>query len=312
MAVIHKSKSSLRRDRRAAGLLMILGWPFAIAAAGLTVWFYIDCGERLLLLAMQWKEAFAAWAAAPREGMTFAQEWQTQLNGVLTAGLHGLAWGIVGLTAALPAVLGLIMTVLFLRLPKAAAKRFRSLGMRLRGEKAALALLRQMPDSCHVFLNKRLTFAGGASEMDALLVGPGGVAVMAVRSQDGLIEGSVTEPVLYRKHADGSVEKLRNPVRQVVGHVNRLTGYLRSQELNVAVLPCVLFAHPEASAYVTVPEELFVSDRRTVVSSCIVTDATSFWELLGRDFAAGRQLPQAAVNRVVQAMLKAPAGKLRK
>jgi len=163
-----------------------------------------------------------------------------------------------------------------------------------------------------VFLNKRLVFSGGTSEMDMVLVGPGGVAVMDVRSYSGLIEGVVNEQVLYRKRQDGSVEKLRNPARQVVGHVTRLGNYLRSQGLNVFVLPCVLFPDPEASVYVTVPQELFINERRTLISSCVMMDAQNFWELMGRDFAAGHQLTQGMVEQIVTVLKKAPAGKKRR
>jgi len=312
MAVIHKSKSTLQRDKRAAWLLMVLGWPIALLAAGLTVFFYMECHPWLIRQAAQWQEAFVNWAVAPREALTFAQEWQEQINLVVTVVLRGVGWGIYGLTLAFPALMGLGLTLLFARLQRPAARRCRPPRLRLQGEQAALALVRQMPGSCHVFLNKRLVFSGGTSEMDMVLVGPGGVAVMDVRSYSGLIEGVVNEQVLYRKRQDGSVEKLRNPARQVVGHVTRLGNYLRSQGLNVFVLPCVLFPDPEASVYVTVPQELFINERRTLISSCVMMDAQNFWELMGRDFAAGHQLTQGMVEQIVTVLKKAPAGKKRR
>ena len=132
---------------------------------------------------------------------------------------------------------------------------------------------------------------------------------MEVRGGPGIIEGCVTDAVLYRRDSEGDVEKLRNPARQAVAGVTRLSNLLASQGLTVRVTPCVLFVHPEASAYVHLPELLETGRRRTRISSCVMTDATSFWEDLGRGIASGRVLSQSAVDQIVAAIRKAPEGR---
>lgn len=307
MAVIHRSKTGLRRRKRAAGALVILCWPLAIAAAVLTVLFYIECIGALLHLSAAWRDAFTAWAIAPPAAA--AQEWVAALDRVLAALLQGVSWCIYGLTMAAPALLGAAAAILLARLHRPGVSRWQDLCTRARTEKAAMALLRQLPDSCHLFLNRRLLFDGGTSEMDVVIVGPGGTAVVDVKNHAGLIEGCVTEAVLYRKRPDGGVDKLRNPARQVVGHVTRLSNYLRSVNVPAGVVPCVLFVNPGASVYVHPPDDVIISGRRSRISSCIMADTTSFWEMLGRELGGGRVLNRSAVEQVTAAILKAPKGR---
>ena len=309
MAVIHKSKSGLRRRKRYAGALMILCWPLAAAAAVLTVAFYMECSSWLMQLAGAWRDALAARAASQPVDVQQAQAWMAALDTTLALLMQGAAWCVFGLTMAAPALLGAGAAILLIRLQKPSAERFAALRTQAQTEKAAMALLRQLPDACHLFLNRRLVFEGGTADMDVIVTGPGGTAVLDVKNWAGLIEGCVTEPVLYRKRQDGAVDKLRNPARQVVGHVTRLSNYLRSVNVSAGVVPCVLFVNPEASVYVRPPEETIISGRRTRISSCIMADATSFWELLGRELGAGRLLNESAVAQVVAAIEKAPRGK---
>lgn len=306
MAVIHKSRRDPRRAMRAARRLMILCWPLALLTAALTVLFYIDCRAALWTLACRWRDSFAAWALGPGQELSFAQEWHETLWTAAETALRGVSWAIFGGTLALPALLGLGLTVLFAALFRPARKRYRTLRARVNGMAAALKLLRQLPKSCHLFTHRRIVFDGGSAEPDVILAGPGGVAVLEVRNASGLIEGCVTDQVLRRRLPSGEVEKLRNPARQAVSHVMRLSNYLSSAGLSVGVIPCVLFVHPEASVYVVPPEQVIIEERRTRVSSCIMTDATSFWEALGRDFAGGRQLSQGMVEQIITAIRKAP------
>lgn len=308
MAVIHKSRSGRRKRLWAAGVMMILGWPLAVLTTGLSVYFYVDSAW-LPELAEKWRLAFGAWAAVGPADEAAQAAWRDNLARVLAVLQHGMGWGIYGLVLALPGLLGLAMSILFAAGACSARRRYGLLRAQVRGDRAALKLLSQLPDSCHVFVHRRICFDGGTADPDVIVVGPGGTAVIDVKSWTGLIEGCVTDAVLYRRREDGSVDKLRNPARLVVGHVTRLSNYLRSVGVNAGVVPCVLFVDPRASVYVGVPEELIISERRTHISHCVMADTTTFWELLGRGLMNGHQQNRSAVERQVAAIRRAPRGR---
>lgn len=305
MAVFHKSGNGAGRKLRQARMLMILCWPCAIAAALLTVAFYLECGAMLAELADVAREKVAGSVTAPAE----VQTWMDQLSALWAMILQGVGWLAFALVVAAPGLIGLATAVLMICLYRPCVRRYGMYRMRVKGEKSARALLKQLPDACHVFLNKRIAFDGAAMEIDALIVGPGGVAAADVKNWSGLIEGNVTETMLYRRRKDGTVDKLRNPARKVVGDVMRLSAFLKSAQVNAGIVPCVLFVNPEASVYVTAPEEAVISERRVRVTSCVMTDTDSFWELLGRELACGQHLNRATVDKAVAALKKAPGGK---
>ncbi|MBQ7849242.1 MAG: NERD domain-containing protein [Clostridia bacterium] len=311
MAVIHKSKHDPRRRLRAATLLMILCLPLALLTAVLGVLFYIECFDRLKSLAHAWQGSFSHWAIAPGETAAFTEAWHRTLWSVLRAVLRAVGWVIYGGTLALPGLTGLGVTALLLRIFLPCCRRFRELRARVRGMKTAVRLLGPMPGNAHLFVHKRFVFEGEESQADLILVGTGGVLLIEVRNLSGLIEGSVTDPSLKRRLPNGDVQKIRNPARQAAAHVTRLSGYLNSRGLNVWVTPCVLFISPGASAYVTAPEELIADGRRSRISSCVVTDAVSFWDQLGRSFAMGCQLGQPLVEQLAEEIRRAPEGKRR-
>ena len=311
MAVIHRSRWDPKYDLRKARTLMFLCWPMVILSLGLALLFYWQCWARLWALAVDWRTSFTAWATAPGVGVAFAEEWQKNLWQVAEVILQGVGWAIAGLTAGLPGLLAFISAVAFACLFTPSMERYRELRIKLKAVAAAVKLLSPMPDSCHIFLHKRIVFEG-AADTELILVGPGGMAVMEVRSASGMIEGCVTDAVLRRRRPDGDVEKFRNPARPAVAGVTRLSNYLQSLGLNAWIVPCVLFVHPEASAYVTQPDVLRAGGRRQRISSCVMTDATSFWEQLGRDFVSGRVLNEAMVEQLVAAIRKAPEGKRRR
>lgn len=288
---------------------MFLCLPLAVATAALSIWFYIECAERLLRLAEGCRAMFLQWACPLRGTVEKSEAWQRTLWTAVQMVLQGAGWGIFGLVMASPGVIGATLTALFLWAFRPACRRFGELRARVQGISDALKLLEPMPKDCHVFVHKRIAHDGGVSQTDLILVGPGGVALLEVRNLPGLIEGCVTDPVLRRRMPEGEVVKLRNPARQAVAHVKRLTAYLANLDLNVWIVPCVLFIHEDASAYVTVPDTLMTEGRRQRISSCVVTDAVSFWEQMGREYAAGRVLSRTMVEQVTAAIRKAPEGK---
>ena len=306
MAQIHRGKYDPRSALRRTRLLLILCLPLACLTLVLTVLLGMQGWERLLALAESWRQSFLAWAAPPQARADFAAEGLAGLWSVVEGALNAAGWCLYGLTAALPWLLGLGLTALLIGLFRPALRQYRSLRARVRAVNAALKLLAPMPDVCHVFLHKRIVLDDTVTPTEMILVSPGGVVVMEVRSEAGLVEGCVTDPVLRRRRPDGEVEKLRNPARPALTGVNRLSDYLTTQGIQVHVIPAVLFVHPEASAYVSAPDPLTSGGRRTRISSCVITDATSFWEDLGRAMASGRLLSQALTDEIVSVIRKAP------
>lgn len=312
MAVIHKSRHDPRRRLGPAALLMILCLPLALAAVALSAVFYLDCADRLAALAASWRDSFVRWAIVPGDSAAFTQSWHETLWTVLRTALQGVGWLIYGGTLAMPGVVGLALAALLIRLFPLACRRFGELRARVRGMNDALKLLGPMPRGCHIFVHKRFCFEGETSQADMILVGTGGVMVIEVRNHAGLIEGSVTDTALRCRLPGGDVEKIRNPARQAVVHVTRLSGCLNSLGMNVWITPAVLFANEAASAYVSAPEELISDGRRTRLSACVVTDAENFWPLAGRSFANGHVLNQGMADQIALAISKLPEGKKRR
>lgn len=311
MAVIHRGRFDPRKRMRRARTLTALCWPTAALSLGLTVCLYVTGSDRLLALAEAWRESFLAWAMSPGAEAATAADWLQSLWRVAAYVIRGAAWAIFGLTMGLPGLLGVGLTVLCACLLRPALREYRSVRARVKAVSEALRLLAPMPASCHIFRNKRIISEGVIAQPELILVGPGGVAVMEVRSVPGMIEGCVTDAVLRRRCPDGDVEKMRNPARPAVACATRLSNLLASLGLKVHVLPCVVFVHPDASVYVTPPDVLQTGGRRTRISTCLMTDATSFWEEMGRAYANGRVLRQETVDAIVTAIRKAPEGRRR-
>lgn len=177
--------------------------------------------------------------------------------------LAGLALGLaeIGLTVLWPLLLGLVM-ILFAAAAGSAAKEaqhIREAGVR--GERIALELAQQLPAGCHVFTNqiiwferkdeKRGTDGDGKrskrSELDLILVGPGGVAIVEVKHYSGAISGNMRDEELRRITPGGREKKIRNPAKQIGTHVWRLSNYLKSQGQRVWIDPYVLFTHPKVT-----------------------------------------------------------------
>ena len=306
MAIIHRGKQDPRRRMRRARTLMLLCWPVALLSLALTVLLYLQCTGRLLALAQAWQGSVAELAASPG---VFREEWHAMLWQAVETLCDGAGWTVFGLTLAGPGLLGVGLAVVLLRMFAPAGKQYRRLRAQVRATDAAMQLLAPMPDSCHIFLHRKVCYEGAAIDPGILLVSQGGVAVLEVRDAPGIVEGCVTDAVLWRRHHNGDSEKIHNPARRAVASVVRLSNFLASRGLRVRVTPCVVFVHPEASAYVQPPEPHEAGGRRTLVSSCVMTDAASFWEDFGRSLASGRVLPQATAEAIVSALDKAPEGR---
>lgn len=177
--------------------------------------------------------------------------------------LAGLVLGLVeiGLTVLWPLLLGLVI-ILFAAAAGSAAKEaqhIREAGVR--GERIALELAEQLPAGCHVFTNQIIWFEredekrsgpgegkrSNRSELDLILVGPGGVAIVEVKHYSGAISGNIRDEELRRITPGGREKKIRNPAKQIGTHVWRLSNYLKSQGLRVWIDPYVLFTHPKVT-----------------------------------------------------------------
>lgn len=177
--------------------------------------------------------------------------------------LAGLVLGLaeIALTVLWPLLLGLLI-ILFAAAAGSVAKEeqhIREAGVR--GEKIALELARQLPAGCHVFTNQIIWFErkdqkrsadedgkrSNRSELDLILVGPGGVAIVEVKHYSGAISGNMRDEELLRTTPGGREKKIRNPAKQIGTHVWRLSNYLKSQGQRVWITPYVLFTHPKAT-----------------------------------------------------------------
>ena len=156
---------------------------------------------------------------------------------------HTALWGIP--TAALiPAAAALVLIVLVIRLRhNARTAAIRRAGAQ--GEDLALKQLQKaLPGNYHLFNNVVVTYQGGRSETDLIVVGPGGVTVVEVKNYSGEVQGTADASRLTHVKTGGGTESVYNPMRQVATHVHRVSGYLKQNRQGVWVRGAVYFVNP--------------------------------------------------------------------
>lgn len=120
----------------------------------------------------------------------------------------------------------------------------------LEGEEYAASVLSRLPDSYTVYQDQVVTYEGKESEMDNIVVGPGGVFVIETKNQNGVIYGSYSdrywEQVKYGKGGNSYSKNMYSPIKQVGTHVYRLAHYLRAQGLRLEVTGMVFMTNREA------------------------------------------------------------------
>lgn len=150
-------------------------------------------------------------------------------------------------TMAIVAVLAIFVLMLRLR-DHCRAIAIRRAGAN--GEKLALRQLKALPAGYHVFSNLRLSYEGRESEMDLVVVGPGGVGVVEVKNYTGEVTGNAAAHDLSHLKND-RVQTFYNPIRQVSTHVFRLWGYLKEHGCQARVRGFVYFVNPSISVRIS-------------------------------------------------------------
>lgn len=303
MAVVHRSKNTLALKMNLYRLALILCVLLMIAVAGLVGYAYVRDHGRLLELGSEWRAAYTTavvdWWKQQELG---SDAWMEGLHAAGTVWLTGAETAVRFAPMLLPAVIGIFLLALLLRLAYAAHGGFRRIKAGVDGERSALKLARKLPKSCHVFVNKHICFDGGRSETDLILVGPGGVAVVEVKNLSGRISGQAGDKELTRVKGHQKPEMIRNPAKQVAVHVRRLGKYLRAEGLEVWVVPCVAFVNSRASIAITGTAPEFFQD----VKGTVMVTAQEFSVRIGRPIEQGEVYDSALVGKIAEAIRKAP------
>ena len=86
-------------------------------------------------------------------------------------------------------------------------------------------------------------------------------------------------------------------------HVRRLGKYLRSEDLNVWVVPCVVFVNSKVTLEITGTAPEFFPD----VKGTLMVAAKDFQARIGRAIESGEVYDGAMVQRIAEMIRKAPA-----
>jgi len=121
----------------------------------------------------------------------------------------------------------------------------------IEGELETGKVLSRLPDSYTVFQDVVVTYKGKDSEIDNVVVGPGGVFIVESKAYVGRVIGEMTAQdwVKFKDTPDGAVDRktFYNPARQVGTHIYRLANYLRSNGADVYVRGIVYFSEPDCT-----------------------------------------------------------------
>lgn len=174
--------------------------------------------------------------------------------------LLALAVTVAGFLPNQPVVVGIGIAALMITVGLYARGRKRydankaALGAGIAGEYATAGLIRQLPEGYFGIQNPVVTYQGKTSELDMVVVGPGGVFIIETKNHNGRIVGRFDQQnwVQHKTgRAGGSYQKeLYNPVKQVGTHVYRLAHFLRERGIRVHVTGMVFFTNPAASVEV--------------------------------------------------------------
>ncbi len=130
-----------------------------------------------------------------------------------------------------------------------------SLKVGLRGESDTAKLIERLPESYVGIQNVVVTFDGKQSELDMIVVGPGGVFVIEAKSRNGRIVGNY-DSRYWTQHKVGRggtpySSDFYSPIKQVGTHVYRLANFLRLNGIRVTVEGAVYFSGAEEGFYIS-------------------------------------------------------------
>ncbi len=120
----------------------------------------------------------------------------------------------------------------------------------VKGEALALDAMKSLDNEHWIFTEKTVTYDDQESEIDFIVIGPEGVAVVECKHLKGSISGDYKEKYWQQEKLSHSgtvrTKRLYSPVKQVSTHVYRLAGLLKENGLNTQIDSVVYFSHPEA------------------------------------------------------------------
>lgn len=124
----------------------------------------------------------------------------------------------------------------------------------IEGEFTTQELIKSLPDNYYGFSNVQVTYEGQTSELDMIVVGPGGVFVIETKNLNGEIRGTyISRNWVQRKVGRGGSpysNEFYSPVKQIGTHIYRLANFLRDNGAFTYVNGAVYFSNIEANVEV--------------------------------------------------------------
>lgn len=119
----------------------------------------------------------------------------------------------------------------------------------IEGETVTANIVRHLSDSYYAIQNVNVSYQGKSSELDLVVVGPGGVFVVETKYLKGTVIGAYDRDQweLHKVGRGGTPysKTFYSPVKQVGTHVFRLANFLRKKGENVWVDGIVCFSNSE-------------------------------------------------------------------
>lgn len=124
----------------------------------------------------------------------------------------------------------------------------------IEGELTTSELIQSLPEEYYGFSNVKVTYEDQTSELDMIVVGPGGIFVIETKNLNGEIRGTYTSRNwVQRKVGRGGTpysNEFYSPVKQIGTHIYRLANFLRDNGVFVYVNGAVYFSNVDAKVEV--------------------------------------------------------------
>lgn len=136
------------------------------------------------------------------------------------------------------------------------------------GERQAGYLLEAvLPDDYTIIQNAIVSYNGGQSEIDNIVIGKAGVFIIEVKNMKGDIFGNYQSQYWLKdkkeKYGINHQEEFYSPVKQVGTHIYRLTNFLKDNKIFIHINGAVYFIDPETNVSVNGKQNeimIFTSD----------------------------------------------------
>ncbi len=144
-------------------------------------------------------------------------------------------------------IFGLVALIIGLRQTDEKARILKS---GIEGEMSTAYVLSKLPRKYTVVQDINVTYDGGHSEIDNVVIGKTGIFVIETKNTKGTIRGDYNDKdwVQHKSGHGGTPydKTFYSPVKQVGTHVYRLAHYLRKNGVHTYISGAVYFSNPEA------------------------------------------------------------------